>query len=94
MKEEKEKFKLVEGTFKVSDAKEILLGLIEHKIQFHNRKIHGHAERHGEVDTPNKERLKVLRQTRDKLIEYLDAHTSEMVHIHSDITIELKHQAD
>lgn len=41
--ENKKSIKLIEGEFNVSDAKEILVNLIQSKIQFHEKKNFHHS---------------------------------------------------
>lgn len=61
-------FNLIEGIFDSTDAKEVLLGLVEYKIQFHNRRILSQDERFGIKDENSVERVKVLKEVQDQLL--------------------------
>ena len=89
MKKEKE-FKLVAGVFTPSDAKEILISLIDEKIRFHNLKILKHQERYGVDDTSHVKRLNQLIKTKSqiqKLIETFEKKNKSLV-INSSILID------
>lgn len=65
-------FKLIEGIFDSTDAKEVLLGLVEYKIQFHNRRILSQDERFGIKDENSVERVKLLKGVQKQLIDLLN----------------------
>ena len=56
MKKERQ-FKLIAGVFTPSDAKEILISLIDEKIRFHNLKILSHQEKYDVDDSDHVKRL-------------------------------------
>ncbi len=64
-------FKLIEGIFDSTDAKEVLLGLVEYKIQFHNRRILSQDERFGVKDENSVERVKVLKEVQGQLLDLI-----------------------
>lgn len=66
------KFKLIEGEFTPSEAKEILLNLFGHKIEFHNLKSFANLEMSGKKDKHSESRVKQLNAMREDLIELLD----------------------
>lgn len=89
MKEAKQ-FKLIAGVFSPTDAKEILISLINEKIRFHNLKILTHQERFGVEDNGHTKRLKQLIKSKDqiqKLIESCEKKKKSLV-INSTIVIE------
>ena len=60
-------FKLVDGTFSPTDARKILIELIQNKINFHSREIHM-MEEHNEGNTSRHEkRIAQLRKSSETL---------------------------
>ena len=84
------KFKLVDGTFNVDDAKDILLGLFEYKIQFHKRNKISNEERFGMQDEHSKTRAKELQMTKDEILDWIKSlqHSDKKLVINSSITVE------
>jgi hypothetical protein len=70
--EEGNKFKLIDGVFETRDAKEILLSLIGHKIQYHNTRIFGDLERYGISDEHSVTRVEQLKQTRKQIVQLIE----------------------
>lgn len=66
------RFQLIEGEFTPAEAKEILLNLFGHKIQFHNLKSFASEEILGQKDKHSTLRVKQLNAMRDELIDLLD----------------------
>ena len=62
-------FTLIDGTFDLLDAKDLILGLIDHKIRFHSMKNFGTKVRLGENDDHSEKRLEALKAWRVKLLE-------------------------
>ncbi|MDZ7716384.1 MAG: hypothetical protein U5J95_09255 [Balneolaceae bacterium] len=62
---------LVEGTFTPSEAKEVLMSLINSKISFHNLKNLRSYERSGSEDKESKKRITELEKMRKKLLTIL-----------------------
>jgi hypothetical protein len=60
---------LIDGEFSPEDAKEILIDLINKKIQFHSLKSHENWERFGQVDDFAHSRIKSLESAREKIID-------------------------
>lgn len=64
--------KLIDGVFTPEEAREIIVGLLQYKIQFHDIKILSTEERFGKKDEHSIERVKELRRTRDEAKAMLD----------------------
>lgn len=62
-----ETFELIEGTFKPEEAREILLQLLDSKINFHNLKNWSSRERFGKPEADSEEKLKNLQESRRKI---------------------------
>lgn len=58
---------LISGTFNPEDAVSVLLELLEHKINFHRRKIWSHSERFGQNDPSSEQRIAELKSTKAAL---------------------------
>ncbi len=60
-------FKLVDGKFSPSDARKILMELIQNKINFHSRQIHM-MEEHNEGNTSrHQKRIEQLKKSAERL---------------------------
>jgi hypothetical protein len=59
---------LVKGTFSPGEAQELLLALLNSKINFHNTKDFSSRERFGRPDAHSQERLKHLKSARQQVI--------------------------
>ena len=59
---------LVNGTFTPGEAQELLLALLNSKINFHNTKDFSSRERFGKPDAHSQERLKHLKEARERVI--------------------------
>ena len=59
---------LVNGTFTPGGAQELLLALLNSKINFHNMKDFSSRERYGRPDEDSQLRLKHLKESRDRVI--------------------------
>jgi hypothetical protein len=68
-----EKVQLIAGTFDPADAKDILVALINSKINFHHLKNFSSEERFGEPCTSSKERIEQLKEARQMVIDILQA---------------------
>ena len=62
-----ETIELIKGTFTPNEAREILLQLLNSKINFHNLKNWSSRERFGKPDTYSQQRLKHLEESRKKV---------------------------
>lgn len=63
-----EKIDLIKGTFSPSEARDILLDLLNSKINFHNKKNWSSRERFGKPDAESEQRLKHLKNSRNKIL--------------------------
>jgi hypothetical protein len=72
-----ETVELIKGTFTPDEAREILLQLLDSKINFHNRKNFSSRERSGKPDADSEQRLKYLTESRKKLRTLLSKSTGE-----------------
>ena len=63
---------LIDSTFTKEDALEVMLALLDHKINFHHRKRFSNEERHGEDITDSSVRVKELKQERRRLMEFFE----------------------
>jgi hypothetical protein len=72
---------LIDGDFNLEDAREILIDLINKKIQFHSLKSHENWERSGSVDTNGHNRIKKLEEARNQILELTNANSSKEAHL-------------
>lgn len=64
---ETETVNLIQGTFAPEEAQELLLELLNSKIDFHNRRNWSSEERFGEPDVFSKQKLEYLEEARRNL---------------------------
>lgn len=74
-------FTLIEGVFTPEEAKEVLLNLIEYKIQFHHRKNFSSEIKSGQQDEHSLRRMEELKKTKQKIQEMLNSKDNEDVHL-------------
>jgi hypothetical protein len=89
-----EQIKFIDGTFNAEDALEVLLSVINDKINFHSSLLLSNKERFG-VDASNSEkRIEELRSEKLSVMELLEEAKSSgaLVKINSSINIELLHK--
>jgi polyhydroxyalkanoate synthesis regulator phasin len=60
---------LIDGEFTPEETREIVIDLINKKIQFHSVKSHENWAKNGKVDTFSDNRIKELEQARDSVLE-------------------------
>jgi hypothetical protein len=72
---------LIDGEFNLEDAREILIDLINKKIQFHSLKSHEKWERSGTVDANGHSRIKMLEEARAQILELTNANSSKESHL-------------
>lgn len=68
---------LIKGTFTPRDAREVLLSLLNSKIKFHQLKYWSSRERFGTPDAESEQRLKCLKESRNKAETLLSTLISE-----------------
>lgn len=66
-----EKVVLVQSSFNYDEAKEVLLGLIDSKIRFHENRNFSLEERTGKPDQHSEKRIAALKEERKKVLELL-----------------------
>ncbi|HEY9176764.1 MAG TPA: hypothetical protein VIN07_03695 [Flavipsychrobacter sp.] len=76
-------FKLIDSNYTASEAREILMAIINSKIQFHQLKTFSHDIRYGIPDAHSEKRIKELEETRRAITQFLQEHQ------HSDITFDV-----
>lgn len=67
------KFKLIEGAFTAAEAKEVILALLEYKINFHNRESFRSEIRNGHTDDRSLKRKEQLLKTREEFLGEISA---------------------
>lgn len=66
-----EEHKLISGEFNNSEAREVLLNLIDSKIKFHDKKIFSTEERFGVKDSRSIKRIAELKELRSEILRLL-----------------------
>ena len=64
---DKRSYRLIDGLFSPDEANQLLMTLIEDKINFHQRNNWSSRERFGESDSVSAKRISELRQTKADL---------------------------
>ena len=72
-----ETIELIKGTFTPSEAREILLQLLDSKINFHNLKNWSSRERFGKPDPFSEQRLKHLTESRKRVLTLVSKSINE-----------------
>jgi len=87
---EKEPYKLIDGVFVPSEAREVLSELLSFKINFHNMKNFSSEERFQKPDEHSNERLADLKDTKTKLMALVDEaeKSNSKIKINSKILVE------
>ena len=82
------KFKLIEGEFTIAEAKELVVSLLEHKIQFHNRENFSTEIRKGYSDEQSLKRKHELIYTKEEFLKYVsDKSDDEVIAISAEIMV-------
>jgi hypothetical protein len=68
----KQTYCLINGSFDPDDARQLLLNLINDKINFHQRNDLSRKERFGEADTASLKRIEELRRTKTDIMELME----------------------
>ena len=85
----KEPIKLIEGKFSPEDAKEVLLELINHKINFHSLKNFSSEERFGQSIEGSKKRIEYLKKAKEKIVKIIDKATDTNCHLRLESSINI-----
>ncbi|PAW94699.1 hypothetical protein CKK33_14825 [Mucilaginibacter sp. MD40] len=89
MKKQANEFTLIDGTFSVSEANELLLTLFQNKLRFHRLKSFSHQEMWGIPDAKSEKRIQQLEQEIERISHFLkDKDQDEDFEIHANIKIE------
>jgi hypothetical protein len=90
-KPENKSYRLISGSFSPDAARQVLLSLINHKINFHQLSNWSHRERFGEDNPAAVKRIEELSQTREDIAQLLDESVALGLNlrINSNIEIEL-----
>lgn len=93
-----ENLKLIDGKFSANEAKEILLNMINNKIQFHTNRDFSSEIRFGTPEVDSRERLIELRETKKKILSLLKEaeNKGQILQIRSsiEITTEGEHESN
>lgn len=89
---EKKNYCLISGSFNPDAARQVLLSLINHKINFHRLNDWSHRERFGQDNPAAVKRVEELGQAREDIAQLLEeaAAMGLKLRIRSDIEIELE----
>lgn len=63
-------FNLIEGIFTELEAQEVILTLLDRKINFHHHKNFMHHEKFGSDDSASLKRIEKLKENRLKMVMY------------------------
>lgn len=81
---------LIDSTYNVNDAKEVLQSLLSDKIRFLNRKIFSLQERFGSDTEHQENRVRELRKELDQLRAFLDPFNDDGYEVEIDCLVDLK----
>ena len=84
-----ETFQLIDGRFDVDEAKDVLMGLLNHKIQFHELKNFSWKERYGTENDQSNKRLRELNKDRERLAAVLEFAEQNKLNIEIQSTIKI-----
>ncbi len=87
----KQEYKLVKGTFDLDEAREVLMSLINSKINFHAKKNLSSRERFGTIDQDSEKRIEELNISREQILQLLKHadETKQKITIESSINLEI-----
>jgi len=88
---ERKSFCLINGSFSAEDARQVLMSLINHKINFHEMNAWSHRERFGKDNAASIKRVEELSQTREDIAHLINeaAAMGQKLRIKSSIEIAL-----
>lgn len=84
-----ENIELIKGTFTPREAREILVELLNSKINFHNLKNWSSHERAGKPDAHSEQRLAYLNESRKKVETFFAEHINEEKNVTINSNIEI-----
>jgi hypothetical protein len=65
-----ERFSLIKGEFTKDEARDILLGMINYKINFHELRNFGSSIQNGQQDDLSLTRIQELEETRNQMLKF------------------------
>lgn len=81
-------FELIDGTFEHNDARELLMQLLDDKINFHHRRNFSWQERFGHHDPHSDNRIAELTMVRERLIqEFMSTRDAQSLRITAKVVI-------
>jgi hypothetical protein len=82
---------LINSSFKPKDAKQVLLSLLDYKIQFHSQKVLSTYEKYGTEDEYSKNRIEQLKEERDKVLKMFNENDFEncTIALESEVSIKI-----
>ncbi len=83
-------FKLIDTTYKVKDAKEVLLSLLDDKIKFLGMQVFSLSERFGTDTIHLEKRMAALKKERENLIKLFSEQTNPENTVEIDCSVKLK----
>ena len=83
--------KLIDGVFEATDAKEIILSLINFKINFHQRRIFSEEERVGTYNEASFKRIEELKAAKEQVLEWVESaeENGQQLIVNSQVLIEM-----
>jgi len=86
-----QKLELIKGHFTATEAREVLMNLINSKLSYHNKKNLRSIERSGQVDQNSEKRIEELKDMRQKMVELVKKAKEQgaKMNIHSEISVEM-----
>lgn len=84
----KKDIKLIEGTFKESEALDIILSMINKKIEFHELNSFSNLVKLNKQDDQLQKRIEVLNEERQNFIKFIELNKNREFKITSEINIE------
>ncbi|MEZ5572745.1 MAG: hypothetical protein R3E64_12050 [Halioglobus sp.] len=86
---DKHDYLFISGVFYPDEANQVLMTLIEDKINFHRKNIWSRRERFGETDTVGSRRIVELRQTKADITALIEQAESSEQRLRINCTIEI-----
>lgn len=80
---------LIKGEFTADDAKDVLLNLINFKINFHQMKNFGLHERTGKKDEQSLKRIEELKESKQQILSIVDEAKAASAKLKIDSTINI-----
>ncbi len=80
---------LIKGEFNADDAKDVLLNLINFKINFHQMKNFGLLERTGKKDEQSLKRIEELKESKQQILGIIDEAKAGSAKLKIDSTINI-----